>query len=849
MSSQERRRRDEEDVRAEIEAHMALEEDALRAEGHSGEEARYGARRSFGNPLAAQELVYEAARPMRWENMVRDVLQAARRLRRSPGFSCAVVTTLALAIAANAAVFGIFDAALFSPLKLPRADELVAVYGRQAKTGNYLSVSYPDYADLARETRQLRSLAAYVRLPLHVESNGVVERLPFEVVTPNYFETLELGPRLADDTVLLSESYVREHPAATTLRVEGHALVVGGTAPAHYRGVNLNWGEPPRAWVTFATLQRLMPRLAEADILHQRGARWLLVLGRLREGATPEQASAELASVAARQAREHPATNRDITVAVETAARSKFWPAYRAAVARWMAVLNAASALMLLLACATVTNLLLERALARRRETAIRLAIGASRWRTLRPWLMENLLLALPSWALALPLAWGLQTLLGRFPNAFGLPLALAPSLDGRLLLMSVALTFVATLAVTIAPAWQAAGTNLVDDLKESGNSSAGARTEWLRRVLVMAQVALSALLLVGVGLFGRALMRGRTVDLGFDTRSLVMLSLDAAPGREAGSDGQLGEALERLPGVEAAAVSTNTPLSTVHMPARVTGGANAATVRWNAVTANYFRTMRIALLAGREFRRDEREPVVIVNQSLARRLWPETNPLNRVLTVDAGTPREQTLRVVGVARDVRVSSIWETDEPYFYRPFSAGGHANCIVVRTSLAPATLAREVRRTWPQLALIETISGRELRDGALGPQRLASALLGAFAVLAAVLASLGLASLMGYSVRRRRREFGIRLALGATPASLFNGVLCGAAVMAMAGSGIGLSAAALLAPLAASRLGDVSAHDGAVFVSAALLLLTVSLASACGPAWRASRLAPHTALRQD
>src|ERR1017187_6137654 len=360
--------------------------------------------------------------------MWRNLRFGVRTLRRTPAFAAAAILTLALGIGANTAIFSLIDEILLRPFPLPHPAQLAQIYSFNRKTGSFVSSSYPDYDDFRRRSLSFRQLAAYVRLPLDVTLGSHVERISVEAVTDNYFAMLELPP-LAGRTIDREEE-LSGAPVATigeilwrqrfggdasvvgkAIAIEEHRFTIVGVVPKRYQGTNLNWGDPPEIWIPLHASPLAVPGFAAADIFHRR-IPWLVVTGRLRPTATVAQAEAELKTIAADIAREQPATNRDLTARAFGLSRSKFWPAYRDSLARSLMVFAGAAGLVLLLACANVSNLLLQRALKRRREFAVRLAIGAGRAGLVRQLMAESLLVAIPAFGCALLVARGLEAVL-----------------------------------------------------------------------------------------------------------------------------------------------------------------------------------------------------------------------------------------------------------------------------------------------------------------------------------------------------------------------------------------------------------------------------------------------------
>ncbi len=650
-----------------------------------------------------------------------------------------------------------------------------------------------------------------------------------------------------------------------TITIANHAFLVIGVVPKRYRGANLNWGDPPQVWIPLSTFSLLRPRTAEIDIFHQRAARWMVLLGRLKQGVTVSQAEAELRLIAAELARSEPATNRDITVAAFSASRSKFWPAYRGSITQSLMVFSVGAGLVLLLACANVSNLLLERAFARRREMAIRIALGAGRARLIRQLMAENLLLVIASFSAALLVAYGLDGVLARFPNAFGIPLPLDLGLGSRTLLFGFLLSLATILFFGVAPALQASQPDIIPSLKESGNAPLqGPSSDWLQRLLVVVQVAFSMVLLVVGGIFARSILKAHSVELGFRPTDLLIMSFDVP--REHYNDARSQIFLEAalrgvstVAGVETVTVARDVPLTMMHSTMQVADAESREVLRaaYNMVGPAYFHTLGIAILAGREFTWGDKENSakgVIVNQTLAKRLWPGSSAVGHTIAVEDELGHRTLLEVVGLARDSKYVSVWEQPEPYMY--FAAWQWqlpAGNLIVRTRGEPGTLLREIQRKWqeafPGAPLYAVHSGKEHVRMSLAPQRLAAGLLTSFAILAAIVATVGLYGVVACSVARRRREIGIRIAIGAEPAMVVRRILGQALSLTALGLVLGGVAACVLMRLVASQVKGVSPYDGITFVVVSVLLCAMAAGAALIPALRAANVDPLAALRSE
>lgn len=809
--------------------------------------------------------------------MWRDIRVGARTLCRNAGFAVAAMLTLALGIGANTAIFSMIDEILLRPLALPDPGHMAQIYSFNRKTGVFVSSSYPDYQDFRRRSRSFQQLAAYVRLPVNVTIGGHTERISVEGVTGNYFEMLELPP-LAGRTIggedesagapvaMIGETLWRQRFGADaailgkTIPLEDHTFTIIGVVPKRFRGTNLNWAEPPEIWIPLHTAALVAPGLQAADLFHRR-LPWLVLTGRLRPAVTISQAEGELETIAAGMAHDQPSTNRDLTARAFELSHSKFWPAYRDSLQRSLGVFAGAAGLVLLLACANVSNLVLQRALKRRREFAVRLAIGAGRAGLVRQLMVESLLLAVPACGCALVVAWGLEQLLLRFPGAFGITLALDLTLEWRVFLFSLVISLATTLLFGLAPAFQATRPEVWPALKDAGSGRRARGSDWLRRGLVVAQVAFSVVLLLGGGLFARSLLKAYAVDPGFRGENLLIAEfsfpISGPAERVRNFRRDVLDQISALPGVQSATLTNGPLLSALHVAYEVSDPMTTVSVNGDQVGPDFLRTLGIPLVGGREFnRRDDGQAprVAMVNQTLAARLWPRGDALNQTVRLRQGSAPAVAVEIVGIAHDAKYHSVWEQTEPHLYLPILQTGQAGTyLAVNTRGKPEDLFGAIRRQWdaiaPGVPLLGLGTGRDALNRSLGPQRAAATLLAGFALLAVLLASIGLYSVMAHSVTERTREIGIRVAIGAPSESVVREILTKALTLVAAGLVLGAAGSLAAVRLIASQVKNVSPYDPATFGAVAVLLLIVSLAAAWIPARRAARIDPALTLRSE
>jgi putative ABC transport system permease protein len=799
-----------------------------------------------------------------------DLKFAFRQLLKNPGFTAVAVLTLALGIGANTAMFSIANAVLFRPLPFKKADRLVMLWQEYPKRGwpPHVTFSLPNYVDVRTQSRVLENAGAFSESAHTLAGDLEPMRVNTLRISATLLPTLGVQPKLgrnftdeedrpnADRVALLSDHLWRSRFGAApsivgrTIFLNDESVTVAGVLPANFRMGE----EKPDLFLPL----RLDPNRVG------RGQRGLQVIARLKEGVTQTQAEADMATLAPRLAEANPWVNGEMEISV-VPIQEQFVGEVRTA----LMVLLGAVAFVLLIACANVANLLLARAAGRRQELAVRLALGAGRWQVIRQLLVENGMLAVGGGAVGLLLGiWSLQSLTAL--AAQHLPQARDAALDGRVLAFTLVLSLATALIFGLLPAIQASRTDAAESLRDSSKSStAGVTRQRLRAWLVVSEIALAAVLLTGAGLLLKSLGRLQRVSAGFDAANLLTVETVLSgtrynddPSTRLAFHRELMQRVTRLPGVNSASVGTALPfvggmnVAGLSIEGRTFSANESALAENCGVAANFFQTLGVPVLQGRYFTDSDDErasKVAIINLALARKYWPEDNPLGKRVRPD-GFDTNIWFTIVGVVQDIRQGSPQKPIKPEMYWPYPQNplrGHH--LLIRTTLPPLSLAQTVRREiWAVDRNLATSSVKtmEQRIGeSIASANFQSVLLGTFAGLALLLAAVGIYGVMAISVSQRTRELGIRLALGAGRLDLHRLVLGQGMKLVLIGIAIGAAGAFGLTRLMGGLLFEVSATDPTTFLLVALALALVAVAACYVPAQRAARVDPMEALHHE
>jgi putative ABC transport system permease protein len=863
-----RRRAVKQEIDEELRFHIERRTAENISAGMSPEEAAREARTRFGNVQTVREQCRERCGANFAEEMWQDLRFGARQLRKNPGFTGVAVLTLALGIGACTAMFSLINAVLLRPLPFRNSGRLVWIENVGTGGMSERTTRVDNFLEWRSQNKSFEELAAYFAFfdyeRYTLIGSGEPQRLRGVGISKNLLDVLGVTPWLGrgftDEecawngrkAVMLTHSFWDQHFAGDTT-VIGRSINLNGD-PTEIVGVLPASFDFDSVFAPGTKVELLLPFPLTSET-----ARWgntLFAIGRLKPAVTIEQVRAEFEIICQRVVQAHPERGSfgARLTALDTSIRGNF--------RQPMFMLFGAVGCVLLIACVNLSNLLLSRANARRQEFAVRVALGASRWRLIRQTLTESLLLALGGCALGVPLAFATTAVLARL-QTFNIPLLQTASVDKTALAFTVAIAGLAGLLSGMLPAVQLSRGSAGNRLNAVGSRGTGGGAATLvRKALVITEIALACVLLVGAGLLIQSFAKLLAVNLGFQPKQAAAWRVD--PPRSFKSLLEKGQYYDHLlnriasmPGVESVGFSDALPLGRNR-----TWGVGAKGVSYakgaypiafvRLVSHQYLQTMQIPLRAGRFFEESDTadsEKVIVINETMARTLWPGRDPLGQIVEVNGES------RVVGVVGDVRHSKLEEPGRAEFYLSYRQSDDWNAaeLVVRTTRPIASLARDMRVVMkdfdPTLPSTEFITLSGIVDQAVAPRRLITSLLGAFSALALLLSAIGLYGVIAYSVAQRTREIGIRLAVGAQRGQVVNMIVGEGLRMAAAGVALGLVACLLLTRVLGSLLYGVTATDPLVFAANAAILVIVALLACAIPARRAASVDPMEALRHE
>jgi putative ABC transport system permease protein len=868
------RSRSDERLREELGQHVALQTEENVRLGMSPEEARRRALLKLGAVEAVRERYYEEKSLPLLECLQQDCRFALRQLRKSPGFTAVAVLTLALGIGANTAVFSVVYSALLQPLPYRDAWRLMVLKETTPRVG-VVSVSYPNFLDWRAQNHTFSEMAVLEEVGFNLSGVTEPESVSGLAVSPNFLAMMGIRPAIGRDfeaaeektgtapVAILSYSLWQRRFAGDpgvlgrTIVLDGRGLTVVGVLPSNFLAPsNTDVLIPIGVWIT-----------NNSQEAHERGDRGdMTVIGRLAPGITGKQATSEMEGIAARLAQEYPTTNDRCGVALQPI-RDAFVGQTRPA----LLVLFGAVIFVLLIACANVANLFLVRGTGRTKEMALRLALGASTSRIFAQMLTESLVLSLLGGLLGVGVAFAGVRGIGQLIPAGLLPGG-AVALNIPVLLFAAAIVLLAAFVFGVTPALHSSRTDVQSELKEgSRTSSAGTAHSRVRDALAVSEAALALVLLVGAGLMMKSLYRLLQVDPGFRPNQVLTMTLSLRPDQYPKGAAvrnfwePLLQRVRELPGVESAAVATNTPMTDSHSRNDITIEGMAQPRPGNyphpdvhIVSPGYVPTLGITLLRGRSFTEADKEDaplVAMVNQRLATQFFPNQDPIGkRLMFGHPNTDAPKWLTIVGVVADTKMYGLANLSRLEVYETFRQNPSRQMdLLVKSRVDPAALTSVVRAAVYSVDKDQSIASvatmKQLVNNSIATRRITLVLLGLFSALALILGAIGIYGVIAYSVAQRTREIGVRMALGAPRAGVFRMVIGEGMKLAGTGIAIGILVALGLARLMSSLLYQVSTADFETFTAVAVLLLLVALAASYIPARRATSVEPIVALRYE
>ena len=812
------------------------------------------------------------------DQLRQDLILALRRLRSSPGFTLAAIVTLALGIGANTAIFTAVNTLIFRPLPVERPQDLVTLNARLALNSEFPNTSYPDYLDYRDRNNVLSGLAGLRFAPVNFsQGNSNNARIWIYEVTGNYFDLL--GVSAERGRVLRREDDLTRggHPVAVitddcwqrrfardpdiigrTIKLNGMDYSIIGVAPQGFRGTEIVF--TPEVFVPLAMQPQIEPG---NNWLDSRDARDLMVIGRLRPGVTMPQAEAALNALADELGRQYP--NSDAGIKIILTPAGLFGSYLRGTVRAFSAVLMGVAGLVLLIACMNLASLLLARAADRRKETAIRLALGAARGRLVRQLLTESVVLSLAGGAAGFLLALWLTDLFAAWRPPLDVPIIPTFGMDTRVMIFAAIASVITGIVFGLAPAIQSTRAELAPALKNEAVAERLRR--WaLRDLLVTAQVAMSVVLIIGSVLVVRSLQHALSLHLGFEPRHAASVSFDWTlqgydATRKLEFQRRLLDQVRAMPGIESAALTAGIPLSPHwNLSGILIEGkplpkaADTPLAAMYQVSPGYFRAAGTKLISGRDFNDNDKKGaplVAIVNEAFVRQLFPGENPLGKRFHHQQNGPWQE---IIGVVEDGKYRSLGERPMLAVFQSSDQNIPEDATIVARSTLPeeevaAMLRRAVNSLDPAMPVYDAGSLTDQLGFVLFPARIAATILGAFGVLAMVLAATGVYGIMAYAVARRTREIGIRMALGARSSQVLGVVFSRTAMLVGIGTGVGVALALAAAGMFSQILYGTSAADPLTYTLAIVMMAAVAFLACWLPARRATRVDPVTALRTE
>lgn len=818
------------------------------------------------------------------EGFFKDLRYALRVLGKSKSFTIVVIIALALGIGANTAIFTILNAIFFQPLAVEKPNELMAMFTIDEKNSttqqNFLQVSYPNFQDFQRQTKSFTGMLAFSGAGMSLSGKGEPEQLNGLIVTGNYFDLLGVKAALGRTFLPEEDQTPNTHPVVvlsnglwkrqfganpqvigTQITLNNSSYTVIGVTPENFRGT-FAIGSPD-FFVPMMMHEQVFNGIVK-EWFNSRRALLFAVVGRLKPDITRQQAESEMKTIASQLEQEYPKENEKRSISLVPLNETTVGANQRKTFVMGGVLLMGVVALVLLIACTNIANLLIVRVHMRRREIAIRVALGASRWSLFRQFMTESLLLSVAGGVIGLCLAvWG-RDLLWSYRPMFIQQNDLNLNLDTRVLVFTLVISLLTGLIFGIVPAIQASQPNLITDLREKASQpNRSNKLFGIRNVLIMLQVAFSLISLVSASLFLHSLFNAQETDLGFETKKLLTLSFDVGSQRYDKAKGQefyrrVQEQIRALPGVKTASLASNAPLSPGFLRSVFPEGGDpnllgkGILTLTNNVGLKHFETLNIPLLQGRDFAETDKEDslkVCIINQAMAKRFWPGLDPIGKRFKFFGD---DQFTEIVGLVKDSKQLTIGEEPTPCAYVPLlQLYTDAVTLYVQSQAEPKTLLASVRSQIQaldnKLPLTNVTTMTEVVDQNLWAVRMTSWLLVIFGLLALTLSTVGIYGILAYSVSQRTQEIGIRMALGAMSNDVLKLVLSQAMKIVAIGIGLGMLTSLYITRLFSDLLFSVSTFDPITFLLAPIILAVVAFIASYIPAYKATKVDPLVALR--
>lgn len=878
-----RRKRMLESLDADIRDHIAQRTQENIDRGMAPDEARYAALRKFGNLTRVKEDTREVWSFVWLEESLQDIRYGVRNLVKNPGFTAVALLSLTLGIGVNTALFSLVEAVLFPQFAVAQPSKLVNIYPSSIAHGGFRPTSYPDYSYFRDNSHSLSEIAAYSRLSPSWTHDDQTELLPIEVVSDNYFSVLGVKVILGntfgsngalssgrDPSAVISYRFWQQrfgsdsNIVGKTIILNGSSFTIIGVAPPMFEGVDISWGAQPELWVPLSMQTAVTS--THTDLLNKPNAAWLLVIGRLKPGMQLRQAKSEIKVLAQQLDQLRGAKSSDKTAIVIPTSGARFRPEDRNSVVQVLWLLAVATGFVLMIACANVANLLLARTAGRKREIGIRIALGASRARIIRQFLIESTSLSLIGSVMGLLLAIWIIRLVAAFRSPFEIRLALDLRLDVRVLAVTLLLSFASALIFGLVPAITAARLSPKESMSRGEQNAFGFRGFRVRNIMVIAEIALAFSCLIGAGLSFRSLRKVEASDLGFDANRVLVVTMNLNTRVYGPKEGihfysQLLESVSRLSGVRSVGIANFPPLGIVYDDEHVLvddetdqDGRDERVIEGDSVSPGYFQTLGISILRGRNFRAQDdalAPAVAIINRTMADRIWPQQNPIGKRIKIHG---EDAYREVIGVVENTKLHTAWETPQPYFHRPFTQSYSVEyTLMVRGENDPLDYLPGIRH---QVSLldknvptygVEPLS-EQIEKSLSQPRLIATSLL-ALTGIALLLAASGIYGVMSYAVSQQVREFGIRMAVGAQPQSILRLVVVRALILVGAGMGLGMVTVIMMVHFLSGFLYGIRPTDPASLLAASSVLVTTALFATYAPARRATRIDPLVALKAD